>query len=251
MKDLTIIIPVKEYDESIDNMLAEAIKSCKDNKIILVGKNVTKFEEKNSLKNLSVIENENSDCTYQENVGKALESVNTEYFSVLEYDDRFSDIWIDAFEEYLGFENEEIFGYLPLTEIIDFVEKRSIGYANEAFWASSFSERIGFLDIESMTEYLSFNTSGAIFKTKDFIDLGGLKKSMKLVFWYEFLLRSLYNGKKIFVVPKVGYFHVVNRDGSLSSEYGKTISEEEADWWVDLAKKEYFFKNDRNKKYGE
>jgi hypothetical protein len=53
------------------------------------------------------------------------------------------------------------------------------------------------------------------------------------------------------VIPKVGYYHFVNREGSMSDVYAKTMSEKEADWWIDLSEKEYFFKKDRNKIYEE
>jgi len=140
---------------------------------------------------------------------------------------------------------------LPLTEVIDFDSNEIIGYSNEAFWASSFSDEIGFVDIESLQNYLSFNASGAVFKTNDFVSIGKLKESMKLVFWFEYLLRSLHENKKIFVIPKVGYYHFTGRKDSLTGEYIETMSEKEADWWIDLAKKEYFFKKDRNKVYEE
>jgi len=256
MKELTIIIPLKEYEKSMGGFLDKAITSCGDNSIILIGKGVDNYEftpkdRKTIIPTIKRIENSSDDLSYQHNVNMAVEHVKTEYFTVLEYDDEFSDIFCDAFKEYMGFENEKIFGYLPLTEVMDNETKEIIGYANEAFWASSFSERIGFVDIESLGEYLNFNASGAIFNTEKFKELGKLKESMKLVFWYEFLLRALYNGQKIFVMPKVGYYHLVNRKGSLSELYESTMSEDEADWWVDLAKKEYFFKNDRNKTYSE
>jgi hypothetical protein len=74
---------------------------------------------------------------------------------------------------------------------------------------------------------------------------------MKLVFWLEYLLRSLHEQKRLFVIPKVGYYHFVGREDSMTGEYSRTITEKEADWWVDLAKKEYFFKKDRNKVYEE
>ena len=96
---------------------------------------------------------------------------------------------------------------------------------------------------------LGFNASGGVFKTEDFNNAGGLKASMKLVNWYEFFMRMLYKGKKIFVIPKVGYYHVVNRPGSITDVYNKEMSEKEVEWWIDLAKKEYFFPQDRNKVY--
>ena len=74
---------------------------------------------------------------------------------------------------------------------------------------------------------------------------------MKVSFWYEFLLRAAYKGKKMFVIPKVGYRHFVGREDSLSYQYGNNMSEVELNWWIDLAKKEYFFPHDRNKTYQE
>lgn len=246
MKDLTIIIPIREYESSMDELLNRAVESCGENNIILIGKNVEKYKTNAHIKK---IENTSDNLDYQHNVNVAVDSVDTKYFSVLEYDDYFSKNWFNNVEKYIEIDTEEISGFLPLTEIVDFNEKKVIGYSNEVFWASSFSEEIGYLDMESMMNYLHFNTSGAVFKKDDFVSLGGLKESMKLVFWYEYLLRALYNNKRLYVIPKVGYYHVIGRDGSMTSEYTKTITEKEADWLVDLAKKEYFFKKDRNKTY--
>ena len=147
-------------------------------------------------------------------------------------------------------DTEETFAFFPLTEVID-INMGPVGFANEAVWASSFSEEIGYYDLQCLEDYLDFNTSGAIFKTDDFITLGLLKPSMKLSFWYEFLLRAAYKGKRMFVIPKIGYHHFIGRTESLSYQYGNNMSENEANWWLDLAKKEYFFPHDRNKTYQE
>lgn len=260
MKDLTIIIPVKEYNQSMDKLINRAVESCADNKIILVGKGVEKYklqtnDEMAIQPSLEYLENSSDNLTYQHNVNMAVDMVETKYFSILEYDDFYSKIWFDNVEKYVECDVDNVSGFLPLTEIIEYSEKSDklnvIGYSNEAFWASSFSDEIGFLDIESLQNYLSFNASGAVFKTSDFISLGKLKESMKLVFWFEYLLRSLHENKKIYVIPKVGYYHFIGRKESLTDLYNETMSEKEADWWVDLAKKEYFFKKDRNKVYEE
>jgi hypothetical protein len=181
----------------------------------------------------------------------ALKSVKSKYFTVLEYDDMFSDIWFKNAETYIEQDSDDTFAFFPLTEIVDFKTGESFGYANEAVWASSFSEEIGCYDLQSFEDYFNFNASGAIFKTDDFISLGGLKTSLKLVTWYEFILRALYKGKRLFVIPKVGYFHVVNREDSITTRYTTEMSVKESEWWIDLAKKEYFFPQDRNKTYTE
>jgi hypothetical protein len=51
----------------------------------------------------------------------------------------------------------------------------------------------------------------------------------------------------MFVIPKTGYIHMVNRDGSLTNEIAN-MSEKEKLFWLDLAKKEYYFKNERVEK---
>lgn len=251
MKDLTIIIPINELkDENEINLLKKAVESTNGHETIIVGPKSTIDSIATIDANCKIIVN-NGNTDYQHQVNLAVESVSTKYFTVLEFDDYFSKNWFENVEKYISVDTEDTSMFLPLTEIVDFKENTVIGYANEVFWASSFSEEIGCPDMESMLNYLNFNTSGAIIKKDDFVSLGGLKESMKLVFWYEYLLRALYNNKRLFVIPKVGYYHIVNRDGSLSSIYEKSIDEKEANWLVDLAKKEYFFKKDRNKIYEE
>jgi hypothetical protein len=76
-----------------------------------------------------------------------------------------------------------------------------------------------------------------------------LKPSIKITFWYEWLLRATNKGKKVFVIPKVGYNHTLGRQGSLVEQYKADIDKEESQWWFDLAKREYFYKEDRKKEY--
>lgn len=250
MKDLTIIIPLKDLkNEEEIKMLDKAILSAGDNNILIVGPKDTLNKVQNSKVNKLVNTGDNFD--YQHQVNMAVDEIKTKYFSVLEFDDYYSQTWFDNVEKQISVDSEGISVFLPLTEIVDIEKNEVIGYSNEVFWASSFSETIGVPDMESMLNYLSFNTSGAIFDKDTFVSLGKLKESMKLVFWYEFLLRCLYNNKPMYVIPKVGYYHIVNREDSLSNEYSKSISAKEAEWLVDLAKKEYFFKKDRNKTYEE
>lgn len=255
MENLTVIIPIVALDtEEKKNMFVSALSSVDDSNIIVVG-------SKKAIESLSDIDlskfifttivNNSKNTEYATQVNLALKSVKSEYFSVLEYDDSYSPIWFKNLKEYIDSDVDDTFAFLPLTEIFDYTTRESIGYSNEAVWASSFSDELGCYDIQSIESYLNFNTSGGVFKTSDFLALGGLKASMKLVNWYEFLLRALYKGKRIFVIPKIGYYHMVNRPGSVTSMYGETLTEKEAEWWIDLAKKEYFFPQDRKKTYTE
>lgn len=252
MKNVTVIIPVFELNEDKNTLLLNAINSVDDSKIIVVGPktDIDLVKNNNIEKNINTIINDNVDHSYAYQVNLAVQNVDTDYFSVLEYDDNFTSIWFKNVNMYMENDTENTFAFLPLTEVVD-VELGPIGYSNEAVWASSFSEEIGCYDLQSLEDYLDFNTSGGIFKTSDFKTLGMLKPSIKLSFWYEFLFRALYKGKRIFVIPKVGYIHTVGRIDSLTSNYMNNMEEKEANWWIDLAKKEYFFPQDRNKKYTE
>lgn len=258
MKDLTVIIPVHKYDESIKTMLDKALESfnkansSNEASLIIVGptKIVKELSEIYKDTQIQYVETKKSDFSSQ--INAAAKAVATKYFSILEFDDEYTENWFKNVETYIN-ASYDVSVYLPLTEIVmaDHPERGSVGYVNEAVWASSFSDEIGYLDLDCLQEYMNFNTTGGVFKTEDFLGIGGLKTSMKLSFWYEYMLRSVYNGKKIFVIPKVGYKHLLAREDSLSSEYNTNMGEKEADWWIDLAKKEYYFKTDRKKTYEE
>ena len=138
---------------------------------------------------------------------------------------------------------------MPLEELIDYDKNTFIGYGNEAPWATSFSNEVGHIDNDCLQQYFDFYMTGSVFNTEDWNNFGGLKPSIKISFWYEFLLRYTNKGKKVFVIPKLGYKHYVNRPDSIYDVYSKTIDEKESAWWFELAKQESLYKEDRNKTY--
>jgi hypothetical protein len=69
------------------------------------------------------------------------------------------------------------------------------------------------------------------------------------MFIYEFLLRATFFSKKVMVIPKFGYKHINMRDGSLFHTYKQTIDPAEARWLLSMAKKEFYFKKDRDVTY--
>jgi hypothetical protein len=50
-------------------------------------------------------------------------------------------------------------------------------------------------------------------------------------------------------VPKFGYKHVNQRPNSLFANYKDSMDPSEAKWWLQMAKKEYYFANDRKITY--
>lgn len=265
MNTITTIIPLHKFDKSVESMLTMAVKShyetSKNNPADLMFVGPKEVLDKVrylqaeaawflNLSGAQYIENENAWFSAQ--INAAVKNVKTDYFSILEYDDEFTPIWYDNVVKYIN-SGEDISVYLPLTEVFDAEHKENgpIGYINESVWALSFSKNLGYFDNQCLESYLIFNTTGGVFKTKDFIEVGGLKESIKLSFWYEFLLRAMNKDKKVFVIPKVGYFHIVNREGSLATEYQNNMSDRESEFWIELANKEYLYKTDRKKTYEE
>jgi hypothetical protein len=248
MKDLTVIIPVDKNTEEVQTLLNKAYDSIpKDSECIVIGPQGIELPSGGA----KITFLANTDTNLPTQVNKAVEQVKTTFFSVLEYDDFYTPNWFKNVETRIE-SNPEVFGYLPICEGFEFGDDAHVvGYINEPVWASSFSQRLGYFDIESLNTYPEANCTGGVFRTADFIDLGGLKESMKVSFWYEFLLRAIHKAKEIFVIPKVGYKHCYGRPGSLSEIYRETLSNEEAQWWLELAKQEYFFKKDRKKTYEE
>lgn len=255
MKDLTVIIPLHEYDDTIGNSLMNAIESVKtqvnddkETSIIIVAKKdiVSLIKNKtNKVKGIDILSNDGeTDFCSQINIGAA--NCKTKYFSILEFDDAYAPKWFKNAAQYLACD-PSINICLPLNEYRNSENGELISFGNEMVWASAFSNELGVIDSECLETKYDFNMTGAIFDTNDFIEIGGLKPSIKVAFWYEFLLRAAYKGLKIYVVPKFGYMHILNREGSLMAQYTATIDANEGIAWYNLAKREYPFKEDRKK----
>ena len=53
-------------------------------------------------------------------------------------------------------------------------------------------------------------------------------------------------------IPRIGYKHSNMREGSVFWDYkfgSNPLTQDEVSFWIDLAKKEHFFKEDRNIKF--
>lgn len=257
MKDLTIIIPLAEYKDEHASLYQRSFKSItyadtsSEVSVIVIGPTSAINEAKNfdfgEREVLFIENNKNTELQFQ--VNKAVKDVKTSYFSVLEFDDSYTDLWFKTIEHYTKHQPETTL-FLSLMEVFDNTkpELDAIAYANEPVWAASFSDEIGYLDNDSLKNYYNFIVSGGVFKKSDFLSVGGLKNNIKVFFWYELLLRLTQNDKKVFVIPKIGYEHYVNVEGSLSSLYA-TMSHHELDFWFKTAQEEYLYKTDRKKEY--
>lgn len=241
MKDLVVIIPMHEFGKDNIELLNKAVDSVpQEIKVILSVKNgVDGRKLKGISDRLTVVSTSEGD-SFQELVNAAVDGIEEKWFSILEYDDTYTPIWLDNAKKYIDFmPSTSVFMYLE--DITDFNDGKYIGFGNAEAYASSFSNEIGYLDNDCLQNYFDFYLTGSIFNTSDWKEIGGLKPQIKLTFWYEWLLRMTNKSKTVFVIPKVGYNHNLNRKGSLVDVYRETLSQDEVQFLFDLAKHEYFF----------
>ncbi|MBR6515737.1 MAG: hypothetical protein IKT40_02660 [Bacilli bacterium] len=258
-KDIVVIVPVHEFNDNVGVMLDKAVRSVPREYPIVISTTKEVIESTSlesrivsynaeGINSVGIYELEDSTnfgksdfCTL---VNNAVSKTEYGWFSILEFDDTFNSIWFTNVIKYMEYMPETSI-FLPLTELTDAVTNKFIGYGNEAPWASSFSEEIGSIDHDCLEQYFDFYMTGGVYNTKDWKDMGGLKPSIKLTFWYELLLRYTHNEKKVYVIPKLGYNHYLNRGGSLFDYYQNNVDSDESEFWLNLAKQDYFYKTER------
>lgn len=253
MKKITIIVPLHEYNQKY---LTRALGSFNfvDNKnykyyeVLFVGpQEICEKAEKIAKEIHQNIETRilnNTELDFATQINKAVFDCVTPYFTILEYDDMYSDNYFKNMQEFIK-KHSEYSVILPVNEYIN-TNEETVSFGNEIALDPSFADEIGVIGLEELQLFMDFNCTGGLFKTEDFISLGGLKKSLKIAAWYEFLMRVCYKSKKIYVLPKIGYLHTVGREDSYMEQMQKTLTQEEGKFLIDTARQEYFFKEDRN-----
>lgn len=259
MNNLTIIIPIHEYNEQIENYLDKAILSIEKQEgienlpqIIIVHSKSIENEISKNIKDkyldkfdFNLLVN-NGKTDYQSQVNLAVKSVTTDYFSVLEFDDEYSNTFFKNINKYTDYYND-IDVYLPIIIEVD-NDNNGVKFTNESVWAQQFvgeNGEIGYLNTNTLNQYTDFKLSGSAIKTSKFIEIGGYKSNIELTFMYEFLLRALNNGCKIFTLPKISYKHLTTRENSLFNYYLNNMNPNERKFWFETAKKEFNYMGDR------
>jgi hypothetical protein len=267
MTNITIILPVHEFGDVVGGYLKKAFTSIKSQKglttlpsIILV---YTHFAEQNGLLDfikeftepveptdpvlqINTVKNEGkTDFCSQINLG--VKNTTTDYFSILEYDDEYSTIYFtNVLKHFKVFPDVSMF--LPFTVEVDDKTGSLVQIVNQTIWSKGYVGEngvLGFLNTRSLNDYSFYTLGGAVIKKSDFDGVGGLKANIKLSFTYEFILRFLENGNKVYSIAKFGYKHTINRLGSLFSNFGVTMPMKERKFWFEVAKRESHFINDR------
>lgn len=260
MKNITIILPIHKMDDDYKIMIENSVKSVEnfyeDVKLFIVCPSFVKNELSNTdfgqkLEIKFILNSDKTDYCSQINLG--VNECDTEWFSILEVDDEYKSVWLKSMKEHIE-EYKDVDVFLPVVKDIN-TKGEFLTFTNEANWAYGFTNQQGFMDNEVLQEFQNYQTSGGLYRTKVFKEFGLLKENIKVTFNYELLLRLTHNNIKIFTVPRIGYQHTNFRDDSLFWLYKNDdkikVSEKEVKFWLETAKKEFFFKNKRDINYVE
>lgn len=196
-------------------------------------------------------------------------AVSNEYenISIAEIEDTFSVRWFETASRYEK-ENQNISIFLPLVR--NTINGTLMGFLNDAAWAEGFAEEAGKFDVNLLLRFNCIIPLGALYRVSTIKEYSEevdgwympMKESIKLSHYYEFFLRMIYNDLKAMTIPRMGYeMRIVRKDTykdstcklpqdltALPAEKGG-VSPDEARWYFDVAKKEYFFDTDRKKVY--
>lgn len=257
---ISVILPIKSgkaigfqdfFDKSIQSVLNQGNNV---NELVIIHGNeeyLNNFLDGYDFSGLTVVKevwNENPNFGRQVNHGVSISKSN--WCSILEFDDEYSNIWFKNAIKYMDI-YKDVDAFLPI--VVDIDEKLVFaGFTNEATFAANVSAEMGILTNDTLQTYQNFQISGMVFNKEKYLQCGGLKSNMKLTFGYELFLRMTHNSMKIMTIPKIGYKHINLREGSIFWNYKNgddRITQDEAKFWIDSAKREYFYTTEREINY--
>ena len=257
---ISVILPIKsgkaiDFKEFFDKCI-QSIRNQGDylNELIIVHGSedyLTNFLNDYEFSGLTVV-NEvwDKEPNFAKQVNRGVELAKSEWCSIAEFDDEYSNIWFKNATKYMDI-YKDVDVFLPI--VVDVDDKLVFaGFTNEATFAANVSNEIGILTNETLQTFQNFQISGMVFSKDKFLEMGGLKSNLKLTFGYELFLRLTYNSLKIMTIPRIGYKHMNLREGSIFWNYKNgedKMNQDEARFWIETAKKEYFYNNDREIKY--
>jgi glycosyltransferase involved in cell wall biosynthesis len=257
---LSVILPIKSSKaKDFDEYFEKAILSLKNQTVGFEELVIIHTQEESLINHLNSYDFGDlnvtkllwdKDPSYASQVNYGIQNAKGTWVSLFEFDDEYSSIWFKNVQKYVeSFPDVQMF--LPV--VVETDEKGLFaGFTNEATFAANFSQEMGILTNDTLQEYQNFQTAGSVFKKSIIEDFGGFKPSIKLTFIYEFLLRLTYNSVSIMTIPRLGYKHVNLREGSVFWNYKFGVDkmiEDEVKFWIQTAKREYFFTDDRVIKY--
>jgi glycosyltransferase involved in cell wall biosynthesis len=258
--DVSVILPIKSTSSNdFLSFFEKAINSLKEqktqvNELVIVHCDETSLIELldtydfGDISVKKLIWKDTPNFAAQINYG--VQNATSEWISLFEFDDEYSKIWFDNVQKYSEVYNK-VHCFLPI--VVDTDDKgKFVGFTNEATFALNIATEMGILTNEVLQDFQNFQLSGMVIKRNTFMDMGMLKPSFKLTFGYEMFLRLTHSGVRIMTIPRIGYKHTNLRQGSIFWNYKNgenVLNQDEIKFWIDSAKNEYFFTNDREIKF--
>lgn len=256
--DISVIIPLHEVRDL--KLLKNAIDSVelqktKAKEVILVVNNSDDVTKKMLSEGVTFDSSlvrtviNNDEQSFQSQVNCGVKESRYEYVSILEFDDEFSDIWFKNVVEYNeSYPEFDVFLPITLNVIQQDGNHMTVGFSNEAPLAKDFTNKMCVIDMDTTLTYPNFTIVGAVIKKSIFEENGYFKNGIKYTYIYEFILRQLENSVKFYVIPRIGYKHLLDRENSISFN-NKSVTRQEGKFWMDVAKREFYTKKDRPIEY--
>lgn len=192
-----------------------------------------------------------------------------EGISLAEPEDGYSAVWFETADKFSE-GHKEVGVFVPI--IRNMLSGAFSGVMNESAWVEGMSEESGKFDINLLQRFNCINPLGALYRVSSLLECSErdaetkapipMKESMKLSHYYEFFLRMIYEDVKIMTVPRIGYevkmldkevftdsTCKIPKDLSILPEEKGGMSQDEARFWFELAKKEFYYDEDRKKTY--
>jgi GT2 family glycosyltransferase len=254
----TVIIPIHEINDNNREFFVQCIESIKNQKdpnfyvqIVTpkISEEIKKLSEEipSAIRMVTLI-NDSGKHDYASQINFACDVILTPYFSILQMDDIMFPNHIENINKYIQ-AYPEVDAFTPLIYEVD-PNDNPIGFSNESVWATGNMEKFGYFDLQKTKEkpLYNFNVNAITIKLEAFKAVGKFKTSMKKFGDFEFLLRLLNFGKKVYVIPKMTYKHYNGIPGSIH-DLQSDMDEVEKKFWYNMSKKEYFFDYDREINY--
>jgi hypothetical protein len=255
-KNISVIIPLHKLEEYMKADLDIALNSVQKQaeylgKLIIVSPSsivdsIKEFVGEKPGVTVEYLSNDGK-TDFCSQINLAVQNCGSEYFSILEFDDKYTDIYFKNVYQYIV-NYPEVSSFLPFIAQMN-PSGQFLGFMNDAAWSQGVNKGEGLLGSvhhDLIKSFPNFMTCGGVFKTEDFIEVGMFKTKIELTFMYEYILRATYNDKNFMIIPKIGYVHKVGRHDSLFENYKVSLTEKDIVKWYDIAKKEYYFANDRD-----
>lgn len=257
---ISVVLPIKSgksklFDEYFEKCMLSVLAQGENvNELVIVHTDETllvdfldKFDFSGLTVNRVLWTEEPNFCSQ---VNEGVKQANSEWVSLLEFDDEYSNIWFKNVKNYMSIYSD-VDSFLPI--VVDVDDKGIFaGFTNEATFAANFTQELGYLNNEILQSYQNFQISGMVIRKETFLKYGGFKTNFKLTFGYEFFLRMTQQNVKFLTIPRIGYKHMNMREGSVFWNYKNgddRLSGDEVKFWIDSAKKEYLFTTEREIKY--